>query len=176
MCNWNLDPEFFRFPNYLFPKFLLVSTTVAGSFQKPVVERMARANRREKNDERVTGPFSLQCLSKVGPCRRARAIEATDLLRHGLTVLLANILSQEVEMILCPLCTFPSREKLASRECSDPWTQGRLQFSLQCLSKIVSSGEHRPQKKQSFWDTVLQAYICNQVVGLFQSSLSCQKC
>jgi hypothetical protein len=36
-----------------------------------------------------------------------------------------------------PLCTFPARVELVSWECSDPgtWTQGRLPFCLQCLSK-----------------------------------------
>ena len=34
-------------------------------------------------------------------------------------------LSQEVELILSPLCTFPDRGELAYRECSDPGTQER---------------------------------------------------
>jgi hypothetical protein len=37
----------------------------------------------------------------------------------------AIILSQEVELILRPLCTFPARGKLAYRECSYPGTQVR---------------------------------------------------
>ena len=36
---------------------------------------------------------------------------------------------------LSPLCTFPARGELASRECSGPETQVRLLFSLWCLSK-----------------------------------------
>ena len=33
------------------------------------------------------------------------------------------------------------------------------------------SGTHRPKKRQSCWDRVLQAYICTQEVGLFHSTL-----
>ena len=45
------------------------------------------------------------------------------------------ILIQEVELILSPLSTFPGTGELASREGSDPETQVRSPFSLQCLSK-----------------------------------------
>jgi hypothetical protein len=38
----------------------------------------------------------------------------------------AFILSQEAELILRPLCTFPAREELASREGSDPRTQSSV--------------------------------------------------
>jgi hypothetical protein len=50
-------------------------------------------------------------------------------------VLQVFILSQEVELILNPLYTFPARGELASRECSDPGTQVRSPFSFQHLSK-----------------------------------------
>jgi hypothetical protein len=51
-------------------------------------------------------------------------------------VLQTFILSQEVKLILGPLCTFPARGEFASRECSDPGTQVRSQFSLWCLSEV----------------------------------------
>jgi hypothetical protein len=35
----------------------------------------------------------------------------------------------------------------------------------------VHSGEHRPQKQESFWDRILQGYICNQEVSLIFSLL-----
>ena len=80
--------------------------------------------------------FSLQCLSKVGQCRKALTEEATELLRYGPMGLCAYICSQEVEVILSPLCTFPVRGELASRECSDRGTQVISTFYLQCLSKV----------------------------------------
>jgi hypothetical protein len=45
------------------------------------------------------------------------------------------MLSQEVELILSPLCTFLARGELAFREYSDPGTQVRSPFSPLCLSK-----------------------------------------
>jgi hypothetical protein len=58
-------------------------------------------------------------------------------------VLLAYIRSQEVQLILSPLCTFPARGELAPRE-----TQG-LRWDLHFLSSVslrrVHSGEHRQQ-------------------------------
>jgi hypothetical protein len=73
--------------------------------------------------------FSLQCLSKAGPRRRVWAAEAAELCRHSPAMVF--ILSQEAELILSPLCTFPARGELASRECSDPGMQVRSPFSLQ---------------------------------------------
>jgi hypothetical protein len=35
----------------------------------------------------------------------------------------SNVCIQEMELILGPLCIFPGREELASRECSDPQPQ-----------------------------------------------------
>jgi hypothetical protein len=59
--------------------------------------------------------------------RRFHSVAAEHWDRH----LLAYICSQEVELILSLLCTFPARGELASRECSDPGTQGLWPFSLQ---------------------------------------------
>jgi hypothetical protein len=50
----------------------------------------------------------------------------------------------------------PAREKLVSRECSDPRTQVRLPFSL---SREDQPGAHRPQKQQSSWERVLTVSI-----------------
>ena len=41
-------------------------------------------------------------------------------------VLQAYICSQKVGLILSPLCTFPARRELASRECSDPQDSGEI--------------------------------------------------
>jgi hypothetical protein len=84
-------------------------------------------------------------------------------------VLRAYICSQEVEPILSPLCTFPARGELASRECSDPETQVRLLFSLWCLSK---AGPLRSaQAAEAAGTASFGAYICSQDVGLFCNPL-----
>ena len=43
------------------------------------------------------------------------------------------MLSQEVELIVSPLCTFPARIEFVNSECPDLRTQVRSPFSLQCL-------------------------------------------
>ena len=46
-----------------------------------------------------------------------------------------------------------------------------LQFLSSVFLRRVHLGVHRLQKQQSSQDSVLQAYICNQEVGLFCSPL-----
>ena len=64
-------------------------------------------------------------------------------------VLWAYIYSQEVELILSPLCTFPAKGELAFRECSDPRTQGEITIfspvSFYCMSTQESTG-HRSSR------------------------------
>ena len=62
-------------------------------------------------------------------------------------VLQAYICRQEVELIHSPLCTFPARGELASRECSHHRSQVRLPFSLGDSLRQVHLGEHRSQKQ-----------------------------
>ena len=50
------------------------------------------------------------------------------------------ILSQEVELILSPLCTFPDRGELAYRECSDPGTQ-EVDLRSRLLDTFPARGE-----------------------------------
>jgi hypothetical protein len=57
----------------------------------------------------------------------------------------AFILSQKVELIPSPLCTFPAREQLASREDVVPWAQARLLYYLGFSLRLVCTGEHRQQ-------------------------------
>ena len=72
-----------------------------------------------------------------------------------------------MELILSPLCTFPARGELASRECFDPGTQGRSQLSLHVSLRWLNSRGNRLQKQQRSWDRVLRAYVCSQDMGLF---------
>jgi hypothetical protein len=78
---------------------------------------------------------------------------------------------QEVELFHSPLCTFPARGELASREFSDPRTQGRSQFSHQGHSKVEPLRRAQTTEVKSIWNKVLWAYIYIQKVGLFHSSL-----
>jgi hypothetical protein len=82
-------------------------------------------------------------------------------------VLWAYICSQEVEMILSPLCTFPARGEIASWECSDTKTQRSSLFSRRwgCstvlwLSALVLPGESWPPRSA---DTGLQTYRQNKL-------------
>ena len=54
------------------------------------------------------------------------------------------ILSQEVELILSPLCTFPDRGELACRECSDPGTQDRA-----CLPGVLTEANRHTEGTSS---------------------------
>ena len=88
-------------------------------------------------------------------------------------VLQAYICGQKVELILGPLCTFPARGELASRECSDHRNQGGGDCHfLSCDSlRQVHSGVYKLQKQQNSWGRFLSAYFCSQEVGLFCSPL-----
>ena len=86
--------------------------------------------------------------SEEGMCRKAHAHSRSN--RGSWTQSYgALILSQEVELILSPLCTFPARGELASRECSDPGTQGEITIfspvSFYCMSTQESTG-HRSSR------------------------------
>jgi hypothetical protein len=78
----------------------------------------------------------------------------------------ASICSQEVEMLLSPLCTIPARAELASRECSDNL---RLRGDLHFLSRVgplrsaqaAEAAEHLGQKLNR--DTVKLTEVVKQV-------------
>jgi hypothetical protein len=62
--------------------------------------------------------------------------------------------------------------KTPSRECSDPWTQVRLPFSIRGLSETGPYKRAlRSQKQQSFLDRVPSAFIFSQEVWLMLSHL-----
>jgi hypothetical protein len=60
----------------------------------------------------------------------------------------ASILCQEVELIFRPLCTFPTRGKLAYSKCSDPWDSGELE-SQDFRQKLTESQEEQTSARES---------------------------
>jgi hypothetical protein len=66
----------------------------------------------------------------------------------------AFIFSQEVELIVRPLCTFPARGELASTECSVPEACYDRHFLSGVSLRLVNAREVRPEKQQSFLDRV----------------------
>jgi hypothetical protein len=79
--------------------------------------------------------------------------------------------TQEVGLILSPLCTFPAIGELASRKCLTLELRWQCHFLSGDSLRQVHSGTHRSKKWQSSWDRALWAYICTQEVGLFHSPL-----
>ena len=69
------------------------------------------------------------------------------------------ICTQEVGLILSPLCTFPDRGEFASRKCLTLELRRDLHFLSGDSLRWVHSEVHRLQKQQSSSDRVLQAYI-----------------